>query len=334
MQFTNFNIFSILIFIIILLIIIFLAYSKYFSQINFNKKYKLLSSDNKFYLKYIFLIISFLILLFSIFWVKYWEKKDKTLSKWIDIIFVLDVSKSMNVEDVNDWKYSYTRLNLIKESIFKFVTSHSQDRFWLVIFAWDAISTAPLTTDHNLFLTFLKWVDYRNLIVQGSDFSKAINLWIQRFTWNEERSKALIFISDWWDKWDNTNINIKDYQDINFSVIWVGTKNWWKIIKWRDFFWKIIYHKYKWKDVISKLNIDNLEEISGSLDTDLIEINSITDIEKVNKKLSKIEKKVLEKINNKDLSSFSRILTIISFIFFIIFLIFYIIEWKIKQVQD
>jgi hypothetical protein len=51
------------------------------------------------------------------------------------MMFVLDVSKSMNVADIIDSNYAYTRLDVIKDSIAKFVTTHKQDRFGLIIFA-------------------------------------------------------------------------------------------------------------------------------------------------------------------------------------------------------
>jgi len=333
MQFTNLNFLTVSIFVILFIITIFLVYKKYYSQVNFNKKFKLLSSNKFFYIKYIFLILSFFIILFSIFWLKYWEKIIKSEEKWIDIIFVLDVSKSMNVADIKDWNYNYTRLDVSKKSIWDFVVKNSQNRFWLVIFAWDAISTVPLTNDNNLFLTFLEGVDYRNLTNQGSDFKKAIDLWIERFIWENDRSKALIFISDWWDTWDNVNFKIKKDNSIAFWVIWIWTEKWWKIIKWVDFFGKYIYQKYKWNFIISKLNIDNLKSISSILWWNFIKLEDIWDLEKLNKDFSKLEKKAFEKTTSKKLSDSGRFLTIISFILFIIYLTIHIINirkisWK------
>jgi hypothetical protein len=43
--------------------------------------------------------------------------------------FVVDVSKSMNVSDISDSNNAYTRLDVVKDSISKFVSSHPQDRF-------------------------------------------------------------------------------------------------------------------------------------------------------------------------------------------------------------
>lgn len=330
MQFTNLNIFSILLFIILLIIIIFFSFLKYKNQIIFNKKFQLLSCHKYFYIKYIFLIFSFLIILFSIFWLKYnWEKGIRNAS-WIDIMFVLDVSKSMNVADINSEKFSATRLDVAKKSIWDFIVKNKQNRFWLVIFAWDAISTIPLTTDHSLFLTFLENVDYRNLSLQGSDFKKALNLWVERFNFSDEnRSKALVFISDWWDVEDN----IKTWSFIDFtekkiiySVVWIWTENWWKIIKWRDPFWRLQYQKYQWQYVISKINRENLKNISDELSSDYFEIEKISDLEYINSTIKNLEKKAIKVWNSKKLLDSWRFLTFISFTLFLVFLIIYFFE--------
>ncbi len=337
MQFTNLNFFSILVFIIIFIIISFLAYKKYFVQIKFNKNYELLASPKKFYIKYIFLLLSLSISLFAIFWLKYWEKKENIETKGIDMMFVLDVSKSMNVADIKDKNYAYTRLDVIKNSIENFVSSHKQDRFWLVIFAWDAISTIPLTTDHDLFLTMLSWVDYKNLTVQGSNFKKALNMGVNRFLSNNNKNKALVFISDWWD--ENTPLNPPlqegDITDIAFFVVWVWTEQGWKIIKWLDAFWRPIYQKYKWNYVISKLNRKNLKEITKKLSWEYLELKKVWDLSKLNKKLNKLEKKSITKnINSTELMNYWRNLTIFSFIFFLLFIFVYLLEEKFIFIKN
>ncbi len=334
MEFTNLNIRAFLVIISIIIFILLLFYKLYFRQLKFNKNFNLLSSFKYFYIKYIFLIISLFIILFSLFWVKYWTKNINNESKWIDMMFVLDVSKSMNVADISDLNYKYTRLDIVKESIAKFVTHHKQDRFWLTIFAWDAISTIPLTTDYDLFLTFLKWVDYRNLIKQGSDFEKALSLGINRFNNDDNRSKALIFISDGWDSEDNINyFNIKrlsnNIKGVTYFVVWVWTNTWWRIIIWRDAFGRYSYQKYKWQYVISKINKSNLKDISSALNANYFNISKVDDLSKLDKYIKSLEKKVIKKGLNNELWDFWRVLAIISFIFYSIFIFLYIFEDKI-----
>ncbi|MDR3150334.1 MAG: VWA domain-containing protein [Candidatus Peribacteria bacterium] len=51
------------------------------------------------------------------------------------MVFVLDVSKSMNVADISSNDYSYTRLLFAKNAIAEFVANNSNNKYSLVIFA-------------------------------------------------------------------------------------------------------------------------------------------------------------------------------------------------------
>jgi hypothetical protein len=60
------------------------------------------------------------------------------------------------------------------------------------------------------------------------------------------------------------------------------------------------------------------------LKSDLFKLEEVSDLEKINTKLEKLEKKAITKNNVKNLNSYSRNLTMFSLIFFIIFLLVYI----------
>lgn len=338
MDLVNLNFMTIITFIIVLILVIFIFYRTYLSQLLINESFRLLSTSKYFYIKYILLIISFTLILLSIFWLKFWDKITWNTDLWIDMMFVLDVSKSMNVADMQDGRYLYTRLDIMKKSISKYVVDNPENRYWLVIFAWDAVSTIPLTIDKNIFLTFLQNVDYRNLTVQGSDFEKALSLWVERFSSSDWRSKALVFISDWWDQDDIINSsNLKKISNIdkwiNFYVVWVWTKSWWKIITWKDVFWRLDYQTYKWEYVISTLNKNNLDQISNSMDADLFYVYDIDDLADLNKSIKKLEKSAIETDINWIKADWWRILSIIWFFFFILFIFLYLYEFNFYKLR-
>lgn len=335
MQITNFNLYTLFIFIIWIVFIAFLLYKNIQNQIHFNKSHALLASNTYFYIKYICLFVSFFIVFFSIFWIKYGEKIESIDSKWIDIIFTLDVSKSMNVADFKDENYYYTRLDLIKKSIAEYISKHTENRYWLVIFAGEAVSTVPLTDDNDLFLTFLDGVDYKNLLKQWSDFESAFSLWVERFT-DENRSKAMIFISDGWESDDSINSEkikkiSKKIPWIQYFVVWVWSNEWWKIIEWQDLFGRYTYQTYNGEEVISKINIPNLKEIARSLPADFIQIKDIQDMENLHSYIEKLNKTVLKKSASWELANAGRLLSIISCVFFMLFLWLYLFNnrlWK------
>lgn len=329
MQFTNIHFGSLIIFLGLVLFFVFLWYLFYKKREKLKQKYVLLFNQNKyFYLKYIFLFLSFFIILFSIFWVRYWEKSSKNIINWIDTVFLLDVSKSMNALDFSDSKYKVSRLDFSKKLISDYVSKNNTNRYWLVIFAWDAISSVPLTTDTSAFLTFLKNVDYRNLNKQWTNFEKAVELWVDRLQIDNKnnRAKSLIVVSDWWDDWDNIDFDyisklVKDKKITSF-VLWVWKTSWAKIPLWQDSFWRISYQKYKWQDVITKLNKSSLKNLSNSLDWEYITANSISDLDSLESNLNNLEKKAIEVKWATIKKDFSRFLAMLSLLFFILYLFY------------
>jgi hypothetical protein len=86
--------------------------------------------------------------------------------KTSNILFLLDVSKSMNTLDIREKNLITTRLNLAKAAIEKIITTFPRYNYSLIIFAKEAITVMPFTNDLNIFLSFLKNVNYKNLTQQ------------------------------------------------------------------------------------------------------------------------------------------------------------------------
>jgi hypothetical protein len=190
--------------------------------------------------------------------------------------------------------------------------------------------------DHDLFLTFLQNVDYRNLVKQWSDFEKALALWVDRFNYSDDRSKAIIFVSDGWDPEDNINKEdikkiSKKVKGINYFVVWVWTTRWWNIITWIDVFGRYKYQEYNWEYVVSKINKSNLKDLASAMDWDYYNVSAVWDLLNLNNSINKLEKKVIKTDINWEAWDGSRFLAIISFIFFILFLSMYLFENDINK---
>ncbi len=332
MQFTNINIFSILIFVLVLIIVIYVFFLHYKRQNLLNLNFKKLSVQKYFYVKYLFLILSFFILIISIFWPR-WEISIVNWNEWIDIVFVLDVSKSMNVADISK-DDTYTRLDFAKESIWNFVINNKNNKYGLVIFSWDAVSSLPLTNDLDIFLSVLNNVDYRNLTNQWTNFTKAFELAFDRLNYNNNKSSAIVLLSDWWEKEDLWSLKkFKNDKKIEIYIAWIWSEKWWKIIIWKDVFGRISYQTYLWDFVVSSLNSSNLEYISDIFSWKYIKIDNYSDINKFSSYMKNIEKKVIE--NNLNIKSdLSREITKISFIFFVLYLIIYFMENKLYKLTN
>ncbi len=334
MQITNLNIFSIWVFLIFIWIIWYLLIKKIKNQLIFNKTYPLLKSKKYFYIKYIFLFLALFFVSLSIFKIKINSNAVWITTNWINIIFTLDVSKSMNVADFSDENYYYSRLDLVKNNIKNFIKQNPNNKYWLVIFAWEAIWSIPLTDDFDLFLSILNQVDYKNLTVQWSDFVSAISMSKDRFL-EDNKSNAVIFISDGWDNDDKIDVLSleklkKEKPNINYFTVGVWSENWGKIVLWSDFIWRNVYQQdSNWNDVISKLNIANLEKISSSLKADFIQIKDLNSMLELNKYIKKIETKLLKKEIWANYLDISRYLSFLSFLSFLCYLWLYFLNDKI-----
>ncbi|WP_276495780.1 vWA domain-containing protein [Pontibacter litorisediminis] len=112
-------------------------------------------------------------------------------SEGIDIVLVLDVSGSMELQDIVP-----NRLEAAKEVAISFINGRVQDRIGMVVFAGDAYSLAPLTTDYDLLRESIKSIDFNMIRNDGTAIGSALAVAINRMRDSNARSKVIILISD------------------------------------------------------------------------------------------------------------------------------------------
>jgi len=195
-------------------------------------------------------------------------------TSWEDVLFVLDVSKSMETVDISIQNKRYSRLDASKILIQNIVKNFSEKRFGLVVFAEDATSICPITSDHNSFLNLLAWVNWQNVVKQWTNMLNALNLAIPRFQTDEIKEKTMIIISDGGDdekvKSEKEIKSMLENQKVNILVIWVGTKEGGYIPNWQNIWWDTIYKTENGQNVISKLNKDFLSNVSKTINWDYV----------------------------------------------------------------
>jgi len=118
------------------------------------------------------------------------ERVDQ-YSEGIDIMLVLDTSGSMELKD-----FAPNRLEAAKEVALNFIKGRTHDRIGLVVFAGDAYSLAPLTTDYNLLRENLKQVHLGMINNDGTAIGNALAVAINRMRESTAKSKVCILISD------------------------------------------------------------------------------------------------------------------------------------------
>ncbi len=164
------------------------------------------------------------------------QKTNEKVEQWtegIDIMLVIDISESMQIED-----FKPNRLEAAKKVASDFIRGRFQDRIGIVIFSGDAYSLSPLTTDYDLLEAYLQDIDFNMIESRGTAIGSALAVATNRMRESTAKSKVLILLSDG----DNTagNINpvtaaeLADAYNIKIYTIAVGKEG--RVPFGKDFF--------------------------------------------------------------------------------------------------
>ncbi|MCF0043511.1 vWA domain-containing protein [Dyadobacter fanqingshengii] len=126
------------------------------------------------------------------------ERTDQ-YSEGIDIMLLLDISDSMMEKDL-----SPNRLEAAKLVARQFIKGRLQDRIGLIVFAGEAVSLCPLTTDYELLYGFLDEISPAMVPTAGTAIGSALAVAVNRMRETPGESKVAILISDG----DNTSGNL------------------------------------------------------------------------------------------------------------------------------
>ena len=111
--------------------------------------------------------------------------------KGVDLIFAVDVSISMNAEDVKP-----SRLKKAKFEISQIIHQLKGDRVGIIVFAGASHLYLPLTADYEAAILFLDEIDTEMIPTQGTAISSALNTGLSAFSDESEKFKVLILITD------------------------------------------------------------------------------------------------------------------------------------------
>jgi Ca-activated chloride channel family protein len=109
----------------------------------------------------------------------------------IDMLLVMDVSGSMELQDLLP-----NRLEAAKRVGREFIDGRIGDRLGLVVFAGNAYSLAPLTTDYDLLRESLTSLRLGMIANDGTAIGTALGVATNRLRDSRSRTKVIILISD------------------------------------------------------------------------------------------------------------------------------------------
>jgi Ca-activated chloride channel family protein len=119
------------------------------------------------------------------------SKLEEVRKEGVEVIIALDVSNSMLAQDIQP-----DRLTRAKQALSRLIDNLENDKIGLVVFAGDAYTQIPITTDYISAKMFLSAIGPEMVPKQGTAIGSAINLGMRSFSPGEGRSKAMIIITD------------------------------------------------------------------------------------------------------------------------------------------
>ncbi|KGO91785.1 VWA domain-containing protein [Flavobacterium subsaxonicum] len=134
----------------------------------------------------------------------------------VDIVFAIDVSKSMLAEDV-----APSRLEKSKQIVSQIINSLGSDRIGIIGYAGSAYPVLPITTDYSVAKMFLQNMNTDMVSSQGTAISDAINL-AGTFFDNPQTSKLVILLSDGEDHGEGSEEAAAEAQKKGIKLITIG----------------------------------------------------------------------------------------------------------------
>ncbi|MBR4650336.1 MAG: VWA domain-containing protein [Prevotella sp.] len=123
------------------------------------------------------------------------EAWDDRSVEGIDIMLAMDISTSMLTEDLRP-----NRIEAAKSVAANFISDRQNDNIGLTIFAGEAFTQCPMTTDHASLLNLLKGVRpdlaERGLISDGTAIGMGLANAISRLKDSKAKSKVVILLTD------------------------------------------------------------------------------------------------------------------------------------------
>ena len=118
------------------------------------------------------------------------EHEEKTTTEGVDIVLAIDISGSMLARD-----FRPDRLTAAKEVAAQFVANRQGDRIGLVVFAGEAFTQTPLTTDQSTLQTLLGRLR-SGVVEDGTAIGNGLATAVNRLRESDSKSKVIILLTD------------------------------------------------------------------------------------------------------------------------------------------
>jgi Ca-activated chloride channel family protein len=293
---------------------------------------KKLSPEKSFFkpvLKLIVFLLALTCLIIGLVNPKMGTKIETVKREGIDIVFAIDVSKSMLAEDV-----APSRLEKSKQLVSQIINGLGSDRIGIVAYSGSAFPVLPITTDYSVAKMFLQSMNPGMISSQGTSIDQAINLATTFIDKKDKTNKLLIIISDGEDHSESSLNAAEEAKKLGLKIIaiGVGSEKGGPIPLKRNGVVETFQRDQNDEVVITKRNPDVLKEIAKATGGGYVDGNSTkTVLDYVKNALDNIQRTEFESTQMADFKS--QFQWFLGFGFFLLFLDVFLLEKKTKWVE-
>lgn len=212
-----------------------------------------------------------------------WDKKEV---EGIDIMLVMDVSTSMLAEDLRP-----NRIEAAKNVAAEFINGRPNDNIGLTIFAGEAFTQCPMTTDHTSLLNMLQTVRTdiaaRGLIQDGTAVGMGLASAVARLKDSKAKSKVVILLTDGSNNMGDlspmTSAQIAKSMGIRVYTIGVGTN---KVARYTA----IVAGGVQYVNIPVEIDTKTLSDIAATTDGNFYRATNNAELKNIYKDIDKLEK--------------------------------------------
>lgn len=144
-------------------------------------------------------------------------KMETVKREGIDIVFAIDVSKSMLAEDI-----APSRLEKSKQLVSQIINELAGDRIGIVAYAGSAFPVLPITSDYGVAKMYLQSLNTTMVSSQGTALDEAIKAAVGLFDDSSKTSKLLIMLSDGEDHSEGADDIAEEANKNGLKIITIG----------------------------------------------------------------------------------------------------------------
>jgi Ca-activated chloride channel family protein len=243
-------------------------------------------------LKFIVLSLSIVCLITALVNPKMGTSLQTVKRQGVDVVFAIDVSKSMLAEDI-----APNRLEKAKQLTTQIINSLVSDRVGIIAYAGKAIPQLPITTDYAAAKMFLQNMNTEMLSSQGTAINEAIQLSRSYYNDEEQTNRVLVIISDGEDH-NDSSISVAGAaaeEGIKIYTIGVGSEKGGPIPLKKNGVVMSYKKNQSGETVITRLNKKTLAEIAEKANGTYVDGKNTKSVtETVSDILNKMDKKEFE----------------------------------------